>query len=152
MFATLRLPSSFTIGTIEPHFMPNFSQASRNSRSTSPLPSFQGEFFTEYSVVAVATSRNHRDACCNQDHFETTFLQSLYPLFAIEFRRIEKYRTVLPVTPLITGKGVDTEVLESCEFQLLPLQLLWSRKQKRHHIVFCLDWVQPYNKAMSSKY
>ena len=75
----------------------------------------------------------------DNSHFETGFLEGAHPLFAIQFRRIENVRVFCAVAPLTTGESIHTEVQESGQFHLLPLQLLGSGNQARGHVEFLFD-------------
>ena len=70
----------------------------------------------------------------DQCHLETTIFQSFHPLFAIEFRRVEDFRTVCTVSPFVAGKRIHAEVQKGSEFHLLPFQLLRCRNQAWYHI------------------
>ena len=70
----------------------------------------------------------------NDSHFEATFLQSSYPLFTIQFGRIENGRIFFTISPFTACKGINTKMKETSEFHLLPCQLLRCRHQAGSHI------------------
>lgn len=70
----------------------------------------------------------------NDSHFEATFLQSSYPLFTIQFGRIENGRIFFTISPFTACKGINTKMKETSEFHLLPCQLLRCRHQTGSHI------------------
>jgi len=55
-------------------------------------------------------------------------------LFAIQGRGVEDIRAFGSVAPLTTGESIHTEVQESSQFHLLPLQLLGSGNEAGGHV------------------
>ena len=72
-------------------------------------------------------------------HFKAGIFQSTYPLFGIQFGRIEKGGVFLAIPPLITGEGINAEVQESSQLQPLPIQLFRSGNQTGRHVHFPLQ-------------
>ena len=74
-----------------------------------------------------------------QCHLETTILQCLNPLFAIQFGGIEQGRAICAMSPLVTGEGIHTEMQESGKLHLLPFQLLCCGHKTRSHVYLLFD-------------
>ena len=58
---------------------------------------------------------------------ETGLFEDAYPLLRVEVSRVEKLRIVASASPLLFSKGVEPEMNECSQLQLLPLQLSLAR-------------------------